>query len=75
MRSEVIPAGDSVQLFSDGIPGFGSLNGLFLLEQKYGGQFVPVTKPITRHDGEVRLPSGRLLDVSLRDVLPPMRAT
>jgi len=69
MKPELFPAGSAIELFSDGIPGFGSLRGMFLCQEGYGGGHVSVTKDITRHGGEVRLPSGRLLHVTLRDVL------
>lgn len=62
--------GQLVELFSGGIPGFGSLNSLFLAMEKYYGGFVPVVD--TKYGGYeaiVMLPSGYRLGISRRDVL------
>lgn len=67
-QRQVIPAGGSVILLRNGIPGLGGLNRFYLDENGYIGGSVPVTQDITRNAGQVQLPNGTLLDVTIRDV-------
>jgi len=65
----LVAVGEHVKLACNGIPGMGGLNRHFLFEQGYNGDAVEVTQEIGQHRGQVKLPSGHLLDVSLKDII------
>jgi hypothetical protein len=61
-------AGQRTELRRDGVAGFGGLSGWFLAEQGcIRGCYVEVIKTLGVRSGKVRLPSGRILLVSLSD--------
>jgi hypothetical protein len=61
-------AGQRTELRRDGMPGFGGLSGMFLAEQGcIRGCYVEVIETLGVRSGKVRLPSGRIILVSLSD--------
>lgn len=62
--------GDKVELHREGIPGFGSLNKIFLSEEGYFGGFLEILN-VDEDDRSyvVELPTGYKLKITNRDIV------